>query len=130
MILTLRTDKPEAEIGLFTPDGTQQTYYKWLADRQLAKELLTKIKQQLDENSANFTSLTGIVVFQGPGSFTGLRIGITVANTLAYGLEIPIVTAQGEDWVTIGLGKLQAGKNERMILPHYGAEANITMPKK
>lgn len=129
MILTLRTDRPDAEIGLY--NGEHQLSYKiWHANRQLAKTLLKMIHTQISQQQADWPDLRGIVVYEGPGSFTGLRIGITVANTLAYGQNIPIVAAKGDDWLTAGLTKLQAGQNDRLVLPHYGSEAHITPPKK
>jgi tRNA threonylcarbamoyladenosine biosynthesis protein TsaB len=129
MILTIRTDNPEAEIGLY--DGTiQLSYYKWQADRRLAKELLTVIREQLAAQKADWPDITGVVVYEGPGSFTGLRIGITVADSIAYGNNVPIIAARGDDWIDVGVGRFAAGENDRLALPHYGAEANITMPKK
>ena len=129
MILTLKTDNPEAEIGLY--DGlSKRSYFTWHADRQLAKDLLKEIHQQLQGQKVDWPDVTGIVVFQGPGSFTGLRIGITVANAVAYGNNIPIVTTQGDDWLQTGLDRLQKGQNDQLALPHYGAEANITLQKK
>ena len=74
--------------------------------------------------------LTRLIVFTGPGSFTGLRIGITTMNSLAYGLDIPIVGVNGEKWIENGLQRLNDGENDRIITPHYGAEANITSPRK
>lgn len=130
MIITLRTDKPEAEIGLFSPDGAKIGYQTWYAHRELADTLLLKIKELLATQQKDFTAISGIVVYQGPGSFTGLRIGITVANALAYGQDIPLVGAMGSDWVNAGISKLAAGENDRIVLPEYGAEANITAPKK
>lgn len=130
MILTLRTDNPVAEIGVYSKDGVQLSYYSWQADRQLAKDLLKAIRDQLAKNDATFATLSGIVVCKGPGSFTGLRIGITVANTLAYAQQIPICGAMGEEWVKAGVAALKGGKNERIVLPHYGGEANITQPRK
>lgn len=130
MILTIRTDNPDAEVGLFNNDGTQLDYYKWHADRSLAKELLATIRDRLATQQADWTGITGLVVFEGPGSFTGLRIGLTVANTIAYGQNVPIVAEQGGDWVQNGVKRLTSGGNDRLALPHYGAEANITMPKK
>lgn len=130
MILTLRTDSPVAHIGLYAKDGRQLSNHTWQADRQLARDLLGVIETQLAKNAASFATLSGIVVFEGPGSFTGLRIGLTVANTLAYAQNIPIVGAQGDDWIALGLAALQKGKNARIVLPHYGGEPNITQPKK
>jgi tRNA threonylcarbamoyladenosine biosynthesis protein TsaB len=130
MILTLRTDSPVAEIGLYEADGTQLSYYTWQADRQLAKDLLRAIKHQLDAQKADWSDVRGIVVFQGPGSFTGLRIGITVVNALAYSMSAPIVAAQGDEWIPQGLERLRRGDNDRIALPHYGADAHITLPKK
>lgn len=129
MIITLRTDNPDAEIGLY--NGLKQlSYVTWHADRQLAKELLKMIHGQLQKQNADWQAISGVVVFEGPGSFTGLRIGITVADTLAYGIGAPIVAMQGEDWLHAGITRLQKGENDKLALPHYGAEANITRPKK
>lgn len=130
MILTIRTDKPEAEIGVFTLTGEALSYYTWQAHRELSNTLLSTIQQQLDAKKATFDDITGIVVFKGAGSFTGLRIGTTVANTLAYGLGMPIVGQEGEEWVTLGLSRLHNGDNDQLVLPHYGGEAHITLPKK
>lgn len=130
MILTIKTDNPIAEIGLFTAEGNKTLYHTWQADRQLAKDLLSEIHRQLALQHADWPHLTGLVVFKGPGSFTGLRIGLTVANALAYGQNIPIVAQQGEEWLQRGIANLKAGQNDRLALPHYGAEAHITLPKK
>ena len=129
MILTLRTDSADPEIGLYK-GTTNISHFTWHADRQLAKDLLRVIQEQLQKQGADWPDITGIVVFEGPGSFTGLRIGITVANTVAYGQDIPIVAAKGDAWLTTGLARLRAGENDRLVLPHYGSEAHITLPKK
>ena len=126
LILTIRTDQPEAEIGLYAKDGTQACYQTWEAHRELSTTLLSRIHSQLAEKDATFRDLDGVVVFKGPGSFTGLRIGITVANTLAYSLGINITGTMGDDWRAEGIRYLQGGKNDRLVLPAYGAAPHIT----
>lgn len=129
ILLTIRTDKPEAEIGLF--EGQNQVDYEvWHAHRELSVTILQKITTLLERNDKNFQDLQGIVGFKGPGSFTGLRIGLTVANTLAYGLRIPVVGSDAEAWIQDGIAKLEDGKDEKIALPQYGREPNVTKPKK
>jgi tRNA threonylcarbamoyladenosine biosynthesis protein TsaB len=128
IILTIRTDKPEAEIGLYD-DEKRLAYEVWLAHRQLAETLHAKIAAMLASNQLTLQSLQGIVAFEGPGSFTGLRIGLTVANALAYGLELPIAAGRGDDWIRTGYAQLRAGTQARSVLPHYGAPVHITVPK-
>ncbi|MBC1520420.1 tRNA (adenosine(37)-N6)-threonylcarbamoyltransferase complex dimerization subunit type 1 TsaB [Listeria aquatica] len=53
--------------------------------------LLPAIQALLEECQVKPNELTKIAVSRGPGSFTGLRIGVTTAKTLSYELEIPLV---------------------------------------
>lgn len=129
MILAIRTDQPQATLVL-VEDGRQLESYSWQADRQLADTLLDQIEKLLARHQAGWAKLTGILVYQGPGSFTGLRIGATVANTVAYACEIPIVGSTSEDWLNKGLDALQTAKPGRQVLPQYGSEPNISQPKK
>src|SRR3954465_8538599 len=97
--LTVRTDKPEAEVGLYK-DNEQLAYISWQAHRELAETLHGKILNMLASVDLEIKYLQGIACFKGPGSFTGLRIGLTVANALSYSLDIPIVGSTGENWIT------------------------------
>lgn len=129
LILSIRTDKPEAELGLFDEQNSLD-YVTWEAHRELSKTLHQKIDGLLSTNGKTLDDLEGIVCFQGPGSFTGLRIGLTVANALAYGKQLPIVATMEDDWIKIGIDRLHAGEDDRITLPHYGSEAHITQPRK
>jgi tRNA threonylcarbamoyladenosine biosynthesis protein TsaB len=95
----------------------------------LSDELLSQIVAALKTHSNTLQDLTGVIIFSGPGSFTSLRIGHSVANALADSLAIPIVGTQGNNWLKSGLLQLQEAKPGQIALPHYGAEAHITRPK-
>ena len=90
--------------------------YEWDSGHDLAEKLLAFIKEKLAENHKTWQDIEEITFMSGPGSFTGLRIGATVVNTLAHELKIPLRDHHGE--------KHQA------ILPDYGRGANISRPKK
>lgn len=130
MILAIKTDNPNAEVILVNNDGTIASTHSWLAHRTLAKELPGVIRQQLEQTSSDWSALSAVIMFSGPGSFTGLRIGAAVANTLAYAQNIPIVGSSGEEWVQNGVSRLKSGQNDQLVMPAYGSEANITKPKK
>lgn len=51
---------------------------------------LPLIEEILAEHKVKLTDITSITVATGPGSFTGLRVGATVANALGYLLDIPV----------------------------------------
>lgn len=129
MIISIRTDKPEAEIGLFQPDGTKVDYKTWEAHRQLSTTILRKINEMLEQNSLSLEQLKGIVFFEGPGSFTGLRIGASLTNALSLGLQAHVVNASGENWIQDGIRLLAEGQNQSAT-PQYGSAPHITVQKK
>ncbi len=129
MILALRTDKPVSELYL-CKNAEIIASYEWEAHRQLADTIHIKIEELLRTNNIMWNDIYGLVVFKGPGSFTGLRIGITVANTIAYAKNIPIVGVEGDNWLQDGLQQLQNATDNKIVLPEYGGNINITTPKK
>lgn len=129
MILTIRTDKPEAELSLIDNSGKQLAAKAWQADRELAKTLLHHIELLTGETNHTLADTAGIIMFSGEGSFTGLRIGATVANALAYSYQIPVVTSGGDGWVAKGLELLQTAKVGEYVAPTYDRAPNITKPK-
>ncbi len=128
MILALRTDKPLAELILVQHEK-EIARYEWEAHRTLAATLVGKIQKFLEENNTTTEKIVGIIVFSGSGSFTGLRIGATVANALAYSHTIPVVAAGGDDWLNAGAQKLSQTKPGEYVIPTYDREPNITKPK-
>lgn len=130
IILSLRTDKPEAEIGLFDNDK-KLTYEVWQAHRELAETLHKKMVTVLEGMGKTLHDIEGIVCYRGPGSFTGIRIGLSVANALAHALEVPIVGVAGEqEWLEKGLKAILSGEGGKAVMPEYGAPVHITSPKK
>jgi tRNA threonylcarbamoyladenosine biosynthesis protein TsaB len=129
LILTIKSDAPLAALSLY---DDQQLLKKedWLADRTLADTIHLKIAELLKSNGKDWADIKGLVCFEGPGSFTGLRIGLSVGNAMAYGLNAPIVGSRGKNWELSGIKKLLGGKSETIIIPHYSAEPHITPPKK
>lgn len=56
-----------------------------------AERLHVFITELLDENNIQFAHLKAVAVSQGPGSYTGLRIGVSSAKGLCYALNIPLI---------------------------------------
>ena len=64
-------------------------------EKDLSKEALPKIIELFDKASITPKDLDKIIVVNGPGSFTGIRIGITIAKTIAWALNINITPISG-----------------------------------
>lgn len=130
MILTLKTASMETELGLLGDSNQKIDHELWQSGRELSDDLLAHIEALLKKHDSTIKDLTGIIVYEGPGSFTSLRIGLTVANTIAYAQSIPIVGTAGDNWINNGSTELKTAKLGKYVMPEYGAEANITKPKK
>ncbi len=128
MIICLDTSTPTCHLTMIEGEWRYDT--NWEAGRGLAKGLLGFLENELEFQGKSWKDTTGLVVYKGPGSFTGLRIGITVFNTVAYTNGWPIVGVTGDNWRQAGVIRLEAGDNDKIVLPEYGGEANITQPRK
>ena len=128
LFVSIRTDKPEAEVGLFE-DKNQIAYEVWAAHRELSVQLHRKIEGLLASKGKTSQDVNGFVCFAGPGSFTGLRIGLTIGDVWAYGLGQPVVGSKDPDWIQKGIDRLMSGENDKVAMPEYGAPVHITTPK-
>lgn len=110
MDLFLDTSTPETILRLNDHE------YRHLFANDLAEQLLNFIQEKLQKNHKSWQDITSITFMSGPGSFTGLRIGATIVNTLAHELGVPLYDHHGI--------------KHPIILPDYGRPAHISQPKK
>ena len=110
MKLYLDTSTPETILKL------DDREYKYTFANDLAEKLLGFINDKLIKNHKSWQDITEITFMSGPGSFTGLRIGASVVNTLAHELDVPLYDHHGV--------------KHPIILPDYGRPANISKPRK
>lgn len=66
-------------------------YVEFENDNKLSEKLLPVMKNMLDKNGYKVNDLNRIYISVGPGSFTGIRIGVTVAKVIAWSLNIDII---------------------------------------
>lgn len=72
-----------------------------------AEKLLLLVDELFEKAGLSFGDLDAVAVSQGPGSYTGLRIGVSTAKGIAYALEIPL----------IGINTLQAMAASQPVAP-------------
>lgn len=82
------SDREKIIVGLIV-DG-KKYFLKRKTDSQKAQIVLPMIEEILKKYNLKSEDLNSIEVNPGPGSFTGLRVGISVANALSFVLKIPI----------------------------------------
>lgn len=89
--LFLDTHDAEIVVALFKNEVCIDKCIK-SSNRNHSDYTMPMIKDILDNNNITIHDLNEIIVVNGPGSFTGVRLGVTIAKTLAYTLNIPIKT--------------------------------------
>jgi len=129
MILVLKTDAPEVYVALFQ-DGQETVVRNWEAGRELSMQLLPAIESLCQECDAKLVDLKGIVVFHGPGSYTGLRISVSTANAIGSSLRIPVIGTGSESWLDDGLKGLSKLPGFVPVTVLYSSEVHTTKPRK
>jgi tRNA threonylcarbamoyladenosine biosynthesis protein TsaB len=90
MILAIDTASRTASIALYGEAGiiAEET---WRSQNNHSVEVMPAIVRLLERHGSAFDALSGVAVSQGPGSFTGLRIGMSLAKGLCMALDIPLI---------------------------------------
>lgn len=69
--------------------------------QELSKEALPQIASMFELQNIKPKDINKIIVINGPGSFTGIRIGLTIAKVYAWSLNIPIITINALEAMSI-----------------------------
>ena len=107
-LVAIDTASDQAGLALF--DGTRVSELSWPAARAQTASLLTALQQLLELNGATIETVGAIAVASGPGSFSGLRVGIGAAKGLALGLGCPIIGIPTLDAALYPLRHLQMNR--------------------
>ncbi|MEX2547086.1 MAG: tRNA (adenosine(37)-N6)-threonylcarbamoyltransferase complex dimerization subunit type 1 TsaB [Chloroflexota bacterium] len=91
LLLVLDTATRTPTLALVDPDGGVIAERQWQSEHRHGEQLLQRLDELLSEIGAEPRDLNGVICGIGPGSFTGLRIGLATAKTIAYSLDAPIV---------------------------------------
>jgi tRNA threonylcarbamoyladenosine biosynthesis protein TsaB len=89
MILSIETSTEVCSVALHS-EGKLLTSYELFTEKSHATSLTLLIDSILKQANVNMSRLKGVALSQGPGSYTGLRVGTSVAKGLCYALEIPL----------------------------------------
>jgi tRNA threonylcarbamoyladenosine biosynthesis protein TsaB len=88
-VLAIDTAGPRLQLALLTGERTD-TLVEAMAQGQ-AERLFPAIGELLARNATKYADLDRVAVTTGPGSFTGLRIGLSAARGLGLALSIPVI---------------------------------------
>ena len=106
MELSIDTASETASVAL-SREGVLQAEVTWRCRRNHTAELLPTIDRLLAQAGTAKRELTAVFVCIGPGMYTGLRVGVSTAQGLAYALKLPVV----------GIGRLELDAYQHAVFP-------------
>jgi tRNA threonylcarbamoyl adenosine modification protein YeaZ len=118
-ILAIDTATSRACLALGDPNGRPLGGRDWAPGHRHAETIVEQLADLLAEQGLRPRDLGAIVVGTGPGAFTGLRVGLATAKTLAYELDRPIVGVA----TTAALALAAAGLPRRVRVAASGSSA-------
>ena len=111
-LLLIETSTALTSVAL-AEDGKIVFYKDDEAGRNQSALTAPFIKEALDSQSLKASGLDAVCVSMGPGSYTGLRVGVSSAKGLCFGANVPLLAVGTLDclvWEAIGNGKAQGCK--------------------
>lgn len=126
LILNIETATKVCSVAL-AEENTIIDQFDINEDRSHARLLGLSIQKILKNNQLSFKDLDAIAVSKGPGSYTGLRIGVSTAKGLAYGLNIPLIGVNTLKAMAQGIVQhplLSETENSILLCPMLDARRN------
>ncbi len=114
-ILLIETTSPVCSVGLLS-DGE----LKMLLEERGGNIHAARSPEFVDRIMANY-ELDAVAVSSGPGSYTGLRIGVSLAKGLAYGKEIPLIAVPTLDAMAVYFVKIFPVSENAVVIPTVDA---------
>jgi tRNA threonylcarbamoyl adenosine modification protein YeaZ len=131
MIVAIESASTDISLALARPDGSLLAEVGWTSDRRQGHETLPRMLELLSGADAQLAGVSAVAVGIGPGSFTGLRVGMSLGKGLALALAVPIVGLpslrawlDAEPDASAALGR--AGAREAYLLLRDEAGPRIT----
>jgi tRNA threonylcarbamoyladenosine biosynthesis protein TsaB len=90
LLLSIETSTPVCSVAL-TRNEDILSYKEAPGKLSHAARLTVLIEEVMKETAISYSSLDAVVVSKGPGSYTGLRIGVSAAKGICYGADIPLI---------------------------------------
>ncbi|MGL5830763.1 MAG: tRNA (adenosine(37)-N6)-threonylcarbamoyltransferase complex dimerization subunit type 1 TsaB [Candidatus Altimarinota bacterium] len=120
-ILVIQTVNDPLEVALWNEKSLSSK--QWISAKDEVARVLPMVEELLREEKLNYEDLKGIAVVNGIGSFSATRIGVTIANSLAFALDIPLFEITVEKNTKIDLRKIMEKMDENKVKPVKIAQA-------
>lgn len=135
VLLAIDTATSRCIVATATPAGRLDGLTTWEAGYRHGETLLPAISGFLGEQNVRRSRLAGIIVGTGPGAFTGLRVGLATAKTLAATMHLPIVGVSTAEAILAAAAVAMApvgsdGARQRLVLlsPAGPSDRLLTRP--
>ncbi|MEO6349994.1 MAG: tRNA (adenosine(37)-N6)-threonylcarbamoyltransferase complex dimerization subunit type 1 TsaB [Candidatus Limnocylindrales bacterium] len=119
--LAMDTATRTPTLALGHPDGQLVGERHWVSEHRHGEQLIERLDDLLADAGVDRRDLKAVVVGLGPGSFTGLRIGLATAKTLAYSLNVPIVGISTSEALALAAADGGARRNDVAVSLPAGA---------
>ena len=98
-IIVFDTSTKACSVSLYRDSELLASWHQVAEGYTHAEELHVRISEVMEKAQVKFSQLDAVAVGKGPGSYTGLRIGVSSAKGLAYGLDIPLMSIESLDLI-------------------------------
>ncbi|MHA8062268.1 tRNA (adenosine(37)-N6)-threonylcarbamoyltransferase complex dimerization subunit type 1 TsaB [Aquirufa beregesia] len=120
LILSIETSTPTCSVAIHQ-NGELVAQKLIVEEGGHSKQLTVLIESLLQENGLNLSHVAAIAVSMGPGSYTGLRIGLATAKGLCFGLDIPLIALPTLKILAQGFRQTQRSNSQVRLLPMLDA---------